>query len=199
MKRITGLILFLIALTVFVLNAYAESEQKAIASSVLRFHVVAQSNSEKDQEIKLKVRDAVLKETSHLFKDVKSKKEALGIAEENKGIILEVAEKTLREEGCNRPVTVSIGKEAFPLKYYENIRLPSGEYDSVSIKIGDAKGKNWWCVMYPVLCFSESTSGKLDSKGEERMKTELGEERFRLISDKEDTKIRIKFKILELF
>ncbi len=199
MKKLCLGIFLVTALVILSLSVYAESEKRKIADSVLRFHVVAESNEEKDQLLKLKVRDRILAETEALFKDVKNKKEALLIAKKNKDLIKEAAVNELEKAGCNLPVTVSVEKERFPMKEYENIRLPGGMYDSVKVNIGNAKGENWWCIMYPALCFSGSVLGKACNEAEKILKEELGEERFSLVTDTTDTKIRIKFKILELF
>lgn len=183
----------------FALDLYAENEKRAIADSVLRLHVVAESNSEYDQKIKLKVRDAVLALAEDFFKEAENKDEAVAAALENKALIEKAAKDVLLKEGCFLPLRVEIKKTKFPLKIYGNIKLPGGMYDAVNVKIGKAEGENWWCIMYPALCFSKDVSGVLDSDGEKRLYTELGEEKFRLITDTGDKKIRIKFKILEFF
>lgn len=199
MKKFFFLSLIVLLTGTLILFLYAKREKEFIASSLLRLHVIGESDSSYHQELKLKVRDAVLSEAKVLFANVKNKNEAMAVAEKNKVRLKKAAENCLRREGCTSDVTVKVEKSLFPLKTYGDVRLPGGVYDSLNVKIGDAKGANWWCVMYPALCFSESTAGNLDSDGEKRMKTELGEERFRLITDTSDAGIRIKFKILELF
>ncbi len=199
MKKLFTLGIVVSMALIFSLYIYAQREKMIIASSVLRLHVVAQSNGKNDQELKLKVRDAVLREAKALLSAAENKEEAKTIVKENENLFVSVAEKTLREEGCNYPVTVNVGKTSFPLKIYENIRLPGGVYDAVNIKIGEAKGENWWCIMYPMLCFTDNVTAKLDKDGENVLKEELGEERFSLITETKDKKINIKFKILELF
>lgn len=190
---------FVCLATLFLLFGYASREKAAIASSVLRLHIVAESNSEEDQKLKLKVRDTVLREAAAIFAGAENKEEAMYLARENEELFIKAAEATLKNEGCISPVTLSIGKTVFPCKEYENIRLPGGIYDAVNVKIGKAEGENWWCIMYPMLCFTDSVSSKLDTGGEAALKKELGEERFSLISETDDKKINIKFKILELF
>ncbi len=199
MKKVYAFMLCATVFAFLALTIYAEKEKRIIASSVLRIHVVAESNSEKDQAIKLKVRDAVLAATEKMFEGVKSKDEAMTVVNGNKSVIEKAAKEVLLKEGCTLPVKVNIEKTKFPLKIYENIRLPGGVYDAVNVKIGKAKGENWWCIMYPVMCFSDGITGRLDAEGERELKEELGEERFRLITDTEDRKIKIKFKILEIF
>ena len=199
MKKLFNVVFCLALGALISLSFYAWKEKKAIADKVLRLHIVAESNSEYDQMIKLEVRDAVLKEASRLFNGAENKAEALSMARENKSLFEDAAKKVLKESGCNLPVTVEVEKTRFPLKFYENIRLPAGVYDALNVKIGTGKGENWWCIMYPALCFVNGISGKMDYEGEKQLKEELGEERFRLVTDTDDRKIRIKFRILEIF
>lgn len=199
MRKFSFLVLTVSFLIVFMVNLYAEFEKKAIADGVLRLHVVAESNSKRDQELKLKVRDAVLDSAKELFSDVKNKDEAIAVAKENIKVIKDAAQKAIYDGGKCLPVKVEVGKTKFPLKVYGNIRLPGGIYDAVNVKIGKAEGENWWCVMYPALCFYDAEGGMVGKDGTEKLINELGTERFRLITDTEDKKIRIKFKILELF
>ncbi|MDO5479714.1 MAG: stage II sporulation protein R [Clostridia bacterium] len=194
---VLGIASFMAIILIF--SFYASREKAKIASSVLRFHVVAESDSDEDQRLKLKVRDAVLREAGAIMETAAGREEALKLATENKELFKNVAEVVLRKEGCFLPVSVNVEKTYFPLKEYENIRLPGGVYDAVNVRIGKGKGKNWWCIMYPMLCFTDSVTARLEKEGENMLKDELGEERFRLITDTNDEKIKIKFKILELF
>ncbi len=194
--------LFVLSVTLFVivniLHIYAEGEKEKIAENVLRLHVVAESNLEKDQKIKIRVRDAVLSNYGNILSSAKNKKEAIELFYEYEEEILKTAKEELIKNGASPHVSVSIGKCRFPTKVYGNLRLPGGEYDAVNIKIGKAKGENWWCVMYPPMCFTSCIDGKVAEENLDRLKKNLGEGRFSLISD--DSKdIKIKFKILELF
>lgn len=194
--------LFVLSVTLFVivniLHIYAEGEKEKIAENVLRLHVVAESNLEKDQKIKIRVRDAVLSNYGNILSSAKNKKEAIELFYEYEEEILKTAKEELIKNGASPHVSVSIGKYRFPTKVYGNVRLPGGEYDAVNIKIGKAKGENWWCVMYPPMCFTSCIDGKVAEENLDRLKKNLGEGRFSLISD--DSKdIKIKFKILELF
>ncbi len=194
--------LFALSVMVFILlnilSLYANGEREEIAKNVLRLHVVGESNKEKDQALKIKVRDALLTSFGEGLSKAETREEAIRLAEAKKEEMIKVAEKTLKENGSNSKVTIEIGKCRFPLKVYGNIRLPEGEYYALNVKIGRAEGENWWCVMYPPLCFSSCTEGNLEDEGIKTLKENLGEKRFSLISD--DTKeIKIKFKILEIF
>lgn len=191
--------LAVIALLSSGLYAYAEQTKSDIASCVLRLHVVANSDSDADQELKLKVRDAVIGEFSEISKKTKNKNEAMLLAEEDKDQIIRAAEGVIKSEGYDYPVTVSVGKTDFPTKFYENIALPKGRYDSVNVKIGSGTGRNWWCVMYPPLCVADPLSLKASEESLKVLSDSLGEENYKIITDSEDKKIQIKFKILELF
>lgn len=179
--------------------AYAEQTKSDIASCVLRLHVVANSDSDEDQALKLKVRDAVLDEFSKIADKTKSKNEAMILAKEDKEKIIYAAERVVESEGYDYPVTVSVGKTDFPTKFYENIALPKGRYDAVNVKIGSGSGKNWWCVMYPPLCVADPLSLTASEESLKVLSDSLGEENYKIITDSEDKKIQIKFKILELF
>lgn len=123
-----------------------------IRSETLRLHIIANSDSEEDQQLKLKVRDAVLEATGELFAEVSGKTEAVAAAEYSANDIKEIAEKTIAEEGFDYEVQVEVTEMWFETRSYEGFTLPAGDYDAVRIIIGEGEGKNWWCVMYPALC-----------------------------------------------
>lgn len=129
-----------------------ETDCKAVRSEVLRLHVIANSDSSEDQELKLKVRDELLRQSKTIFSPASKKESAEKAACKNLQKLLKAAEKTVRENGKDYSVCVSVGKSSFPTKVYENVTLPAGEYDAVRVVIGEGKGKNWWCVMFPPLC-----------------------------------------------
>ncbi len=121
-----------------------------IRESVLRLHILADSDSEEDQQLKLKVRDALLK--SGIFDDAESLEDAEEKAKEKLADIIELAEKTLRSSGCNKPVTAQLTDMYFDQRSYGSITMPAGNYRALRIVIGSGQGHNWWCVMYPPLC-----------------------------------------------
>ena len=130
----------------------AQKEAKAVSDGVLRFHIVANSDSEEDQSLKLKVRDGIAELTSRLFADVENKEEAISVAKDHKQEIAAAATEVLRANGCVDRVTVEIKNLYFPTKRYENVFFPAGNYDAIHITIGEGKGQNFWCVMFPALC-----------------------------------------------
>lgn len=121
-----------------------------LRGSVLRLHILAESDSEYDQNLKLKVRDRLLE--SDIFSDADSLEHAEKLAEEKIPEIIEIAQQTLRENGCDVPVTAELTDMDFDERVYGNITMPAGNYRALRIKIGTAQGHNWWCVMYPPLC-----------------------------------------------
>lgn len=121
-----------------------------LRGSVLRLHILADSDREYDQKLKLKVRDALLE--CGIFEEADSLEEAELTAAERMPEIVETAESVLRENGCDLPVTAELADVEFDERDYGDITMPSGKYRALRVKIGSAQGKNWWCVMYPPLC-----------------------------------------------
>lgn len=194
------LVLFLLFLYITICAfSYVEAVSADIANSVFRLHVIANSDSKEDQDLKYIVRDNVLAYMNDICKDAKSKEEAIKIAHEHLDEFKQVAIDTIKENGFNYNVTVEIGNFSFPTKTYGDISLPSGYYDALRIKIGNADGKNWWCVMFPPLCFVDVSSGIVPDESKEAMKKDLSDEEFSLISNEDDSKISFKFKLIEFF
>ena len=123
-----------------------------IRSETLRLHIIANSDSEEDQQLKLKVRDAVLEATGELFAEVSGKTEAVAAAEYSSDDIKAIAKEIIASEGFDYEVQVEVTEMWFETRSYEGFTLPAGDYDAVRIIIGEGEGKNWWCVMYPALC-----------------------------------------------
>lgn len=194
------IILILLLLYIFLsANSYAINMSNEIASSLLRLHVIANSNSQEDQNLKLKVRDALLDYMSKNLFNVSSKEDAIALISQNRDELTKIAKKIINEEGYNYDVSISIENTYFPTKNYYDISLPAGYYDSVRVKIGTASGNNWWCVMFPPLCFTDSSSGALADNGEGYLESSLSEDAYTLISDSSNESVSFKFKILELF
>ncbi len=194
----SGFICLFSALTLILsgMFTYAENVNRDLSGGLLRLHILANSDSEADQELKLAVRDKIIDETAALFKDAQSADDAARIAEENAALIQKIASDEITSRGFDYPVSVSLENTRFPTKEYGKITLPRGEYRALRVLIGDANGKNWWCVMYPPLCF---TNGVLDVSDEscETLRSAVGEEDYKLITS-DEPQIKIKFKIVEL-
>ena len=179
--------------------SYAENVSTDIANSVFRLHVIANSDSSEDQKLKYIVRDNLLKYMNVICKDCSSKEEAINIVKENKNSFKQIAINTIKEYGYSYDVNINIGNFEFPTKSYGDISLPAGYYDALKVEIGEAKGQNWWCVMFPPLCFIDISSGVVPEESKEIMLNNLSDEEFALISDNSDSQIQFKFKLLEFF
>lgn len=127
----------------------------ACAASPFRLHIVANSNSISDQQVKLTVRDAVLKATRNGIDQCKNAAEAEEYIQDNIGIILTTANNTLEENGFDYEATAQVGKFHFPDKSYKNVCYPEGDYQALRVTLGEGEGENWWCVMFPPLCITD--------------------------------------------
>lgn len=137
-----------------------ENDCKGIREDVLRLHVIANSDKEYDQELKLKVRDAVLKSGKTIFsgsEDIISAENRIAVS---KNILLNSARETIQSLGYNYDVKIELARSYFPTRTYDDITLPAGYYKAVRIIIGEGKGKNWWCIMFPPLCLPAATNKK---------------------------------------
>lgn len=165
-----------------------ESTCKELEKDVFRLHILANSDSESDQNLKLYVRDTILNEFSSMYDGVKTKADAIEITESMLPQIEKTAMKALREKDCDYEVCASVTNKFFDTRYYEDFTMPAGVYDTLEIRIGEAEGKNWWCVMYPTLCVGASS--------EFSMKENLSESEYNVIASEN---VVYKFKIVEYF
>ncbi|MFL0195575.1 stage II sporulation protein R [Clostridium sp. WILCCON 0269] len=212
MKRF--LLVFIISvISIFAVSSYlvkvkSSSLQSDMASKIIRFHVIANSDSQSDQKLKLKVRDEVLKYMTPKLKNCKDINESRKVLKENNEEILNIANKVIKEQGYSYNAKSSLTKVNFPIKSYGNITLPQGTYEAYRIIIGSGKGQNWWCVMFPPLCFVDITKGQVSYKQvSNEMKKVLTPEEYKMVNNnilyannKKDDKnnIKVKFKILEV-
>lgn len=195
MKRAVGFFLaaMLLIAAFAILPIHGEA---AVYDSVIRLHVLANSDSDEDQALKLTVRDAVLKKTQEILKGVTTRDEAEQILRENLETIRLGAEACVRKEGSKDVVAVSLGEERYPTREYENLAFPGGEYLSLRVMIGEAQGQNWWCVLFPPLCLSAATT-KAEAE-DIFLSAGLTEQQYRIITDSDNTKYKLRFKILEV-
>ena len=128
-----------------------------------------------------------------------SKEEVIKLAYEYEDEFYKIAKRVINENGYDYEVNIRIGNFDFPTKTYGDISLPAGNYDALRIEIGEAKGQNWWCVMFPPLCFVDVTSGVVPDESKEIMQENLDDEEYTLISDDESTDIKFKFSLIEFF
>ena len=174
-----------------VITAYSENVQTDLQDNLIRLHIIANSDSDKDQAVKLEVRNAVLNEIRNSSENI-SREEII----KNLDTIEKIAKDTLKQNGFSYDVQAVYGKFDFPKKEYKNMTLPAGEYYGVRIILGNGEGHNWWCVMYPPLCVSNDTTVTLDKESEEILKATLKSETYDIIT-KSDKDVVIKFKAVE--
>ena len=202
MKNIKTWFLLVILLCAYILvcaYSYVQAVSSDLQNSVFRLHVIANSDSQEDQNLKYIVRDNLLEYMNKICKDTSSKEEAIEIAKLNENNFKQIALDTIQQQGYNYDVNVEIGEFEFPTKVYGDISFPAGMYDALKVEIGNAQGHNWWCVMFPPLCFVDITSSTVPDSSKELLKDKLSEEEFALISDTDNSEIHFKFKLLELF
>lgn len=202
MKKLKIAFLLIVLFSIFIfINAYyyVEAISDNLYNSVFRLHVIANSDSEEDQELKYIVRDNLINYMNEKCKNLSSKEDIIEYAKNNLTEIKQTAENTIKENGYNYPVVVEIGNYEFPTKWYGDISFPEGFYDALRVKIGKAAGQNWWCVMFPPLCFVNSTTGIVPDSSKQALKETLSEENYKIISESENSDITIKFKLIEFF
>ena len=185
-KLFVFLPLLLIFTLLFGSLSYTNDASNDISTKVLRMHVLANSNSINDQKLKIAVKNNILKSTQELFTDCDNLEESIEIAQSNTELIKDSAQEVIKKYNKNYNVKVYVDNEFFDVREYKDFTLPSGNYNTVKVVIGEGKGKNWWCVMYPAVCIS-ACSDDFDKA--------LTKEEKKLITSK---KYIPKFKILEI-
>lgn len=151
-KDIAVAMVFAFIFTVFLSLAGFDTKCEGLRQNILRLHILANSDSDEDQALKLKVRDEILKVSENIFDGAIDKEDAISCAEKNIETFEKVAESVIKKEGKDYPVKISVAKATFDTRQYDGFTLPAGEYDAVRVLIGKAEGKNWWCVMFPAMC-----------------------------------------------
>ena len=178
--------------------SYANNVVSDLSNSLFRLHVIANSNSKEDQNLKYLVRDELISYMNTLCSNVSSKEQAIAIANEHLDDFQKIANEVISKNGFNYSTKVQIGNFAFPTKTYGDISLPAGYYDALKVELGKAEGKNWWCVMFPSLCFVDINNGIVPEESKEELQSSLLEEDYNLISSN-NSEYKLKFKIVELF
>lgn len=194
---IYSVVLFVAVYFLFMVNTYAIDVEQSISESVIRFHVLANSDTQEDQLLKQNVRDAVLAYMEPKLKESKSIDESRKIIKAHLKEMTQVAAVVIDNWGKDYAVYTELAKEQFPTKVYGDIALPKGTYEACRIVIGEGKGQNWWCVMYPPLCYVDAATGILPEESKEELKESLTKEEYEVIQFKADEPYKIKFKLLE--
>ena len=201
MNKFKRAIILITLLLIFILIStinYVQATTSNITNEVFRLHVIANSDSKEDQELKYKVRDDVLEYVKTISKNANSKEDVIRIVSRNLESIKQIAENTIKNGGFDYKVNMNIGNFSFPTKEYGDISLPSGFYDALKIEIGNASGQNWWCVMFPPLCFVDITTGVVPEDSKETLQENLDTEEYAIISE-DNGIMKFKFKIIEMF
>lgn len=198
-KKLCILLFLLLVYTFICAQSYVSAVSTNLSSAVFRLHVLANSDSDEDQSLKIKVRDGLLNYMNGICANCSTKEEAISLATAHESDFQQIAEKIINDNGYNYPVKININNFYFPTKNYGDISLPAGLYDALRVEIGEAKGRNWWCVMFPSLCFIDVSSGIVDSKAKENLKENLDDESYNLISSQDNNEVKFKFKLIEFF
>ncbi len=170
--------------------------EEEIYDTVVRLHVLANSDSEEDQALKLRVRDAVLAVTSPLVQDCTTQAEAMAVLEAHMTELTDAARAVIAAEGRTDAVSVMLGEEEYPTRTYESCCFPAGTYVSLRVCIGEAAGQNWWCVLFPPLCLSAATAD--NNREDAFVQVGLNKDQYGIITETGKTKYKVRFKILEV-
>ena len=205
--RLSILILSLVAI-ISIMTISISGEVKKISNAsqdykdkLIRFHVIANSDSDEDQNLKLKVRDAVINYLQPKLLESESIEESELIIKREYSELEKISKNIILQNGYNYDVKIGIDYSEFPTKQYSNVVLPAGEYKALKIIIGEGSGKNWWCVMFPPLCFVDKEKGIIDKDTDDKLREVLTEEEYNLIAQKtsnQTNRVQIKFKIVEI-
>lgn len=175
-------------------SIYSYNVQKNISGKVIRLHVLANSNCAEDQMLKLKVRDRILSAGKTLFADTSDIEECRRKLDSSKKMLLAIAEDEIRKNGYDYSVNINVGNYMFPMKSYGNYSLPAGKYNALRIEIGKAEGENWWCVMFPPLCFVD---GCIDSESSKLLSKTLSDDELSILNTSDGFSFR--FKTIDFF
>ena len=174
--------------------------QKGIAEKIIRFHVIANSDTKADQNLKLAVRDAVGIKMSGLLKDAADRSRSEAVIRKNMEDMKQTAEKVIAERGYDYDydVDICLTDTDFPVKTYGAYTFPAGNYEALEIVIGAGKGHNWWCVMYPNMCFSDTMYEVIDEDARSSLKRVLSEDEYQQVLASGDYQVKFKsFEILK--
>lgn len=197
-KNFFIIIFLLFTFIIFSIVSYSNAVSTGISSNVFRLHIIANSDSEEDQNLKYLVRDSLIAYMRQLTKNCTSKSEVIKMAKEHILDFKKIAKLVVKNNGYDYDVDVQVGNFSFPLKTYGDVSFPSGYYDALKVKIGKASGHNWWCVMFPPLCFVDVTSATVPDESKEILKESLSEEDYNLVTQSSNI-AEVKFKLVEVF
>lgn len=165
--------------------------QEQIADEILRLHVIANSDTDEDQALKLKVKDQIVSYLKEILKDADNLETAKRIVGGRLNDLEKIAKDVITEEGYTYPVSASLGEQEFPVKMYGDLVFPAGIYQAVQVKIGEHQGKNWWCVLFPSLCFVDGTYSIVPDQSKEELEEVIGEDNYKTLLTTEEVNSEI--------
>ncbi|WP_026476960.1 stage II sporulation protein R [Alkaliphilus transvaalensis] len=171
-------------------------------NSLIRFHVLANSDSPEDQQLKLKVRDRIMMDMAEVLEGVSSIAESRDIITDNLNRIQQIAKEEIEKNGIDYEVEVVLGEHIFPTRKYGNIIFSAGNYEALRVIIGEGEGQNWWCVMFPPLCFIDVKNGLVDEKTQQQLQSALSEEEYQLVYaqvDEKEIPLQLRSKIVDFY
>lgn len=201
MKRTGIIILVLLVITAGLYIEKVTQRQDLMVDNLLRLHVIANSDSPGDQALKGDVRDRLVSEIGALVAGMESKQEVLDFLQDNMELIETAAADEVTAHNAPYGVKAETGRFVFPTKLYGNLALPAGEYDALRVVIGEGNGANWWCVMFPPLCFVDTKNAVALAKDQERIRDMLTEEELEILASSEnmdEVPVKVRFKIIEI-
>jgi stage II sporulation protein R len=195
MKKVLIFCSFLF-LAIMIIGILPVNGEERIYDDVIRLHVIASSDSKEDQALKLKVRDAVLCAAESITDGCDDYGSAMRVLEKEESLsaLEEAARAVITDQGYEYEVSVTLTEEHYPRRSYDSLCFPSGSYTSLRVLIGDAVGANWWCVLFPELCFGAAS----ESAGEKFIAAGFTPEQYKIVTDTDAPRYEIRFKILEL-
>jgi len=201
--KLVAAVLFISLVTTGIVTAnYSNNVNNGLSESLIRLHVIANSDSAADQALKRDVRDKILEYMKVQLKDSKNIDETKDIIKRDMGTIEEIARREIARQGKEYSVRTTLGNYPFPTKTYGDIALPAGYYQALRVVIGKGDGANWWCVLFPPLCFVDATHGTVPDSVKNDLKNVLSKDEYSIVTSTDsdtDIPVKVKFKIVELF
>lgn len=209
-KKLILILLMIIISFTYIIHPIIEEDmesKKEYKDEIIRFHIRANSDKEEDQELKLKIRDEILKEMKVKFENTVDLDESRKVIVENMEEMKTITEKVIQNEGEDYSVDITLGQDNFPTRKYGNLVFPAGDYETLLITLGEGSGQNWWCVMFPPLCFVDITHSvaynlenelEAEPKIEEQSETEEYSETEEQLEIEDQPKLKLKSIILDL-
>ena len=201
-RLIASISIITFTFVIFKMNSYTENVNRNLSGNLIRLHVVANSDSPEDQELKNTVRDNILAYVRNEVKDSKNIEQTRAMICEKIPEITNLARETIQSNGYSYDVETTLGVYPFPTRAYGDIALPAGNYQALKVVIGNGEGSNWWCVLFPPLCFVDVTHGTVPDFVRKDLQEVLTDEEYSIITSADsesEIPVKIKFKIVELF